>query len=184
MVLLVKSVNPTASPGAGQATGSTLVILKIEDCQLDLAAHTFVDGNGREVRLTRAENALLATFVGSPRRVLSRDQLCRAVVGRRAEPYDRNIDMLVARLRRKIEPNPKAPRFILSVAGVGYKFAIQPQTAENINALPAIDREKFNRSGPGEARPLTPPGQGIASRHSEPGRRPAWEYTLFGTCRE
>jgi DNA-binding response OmpR family regulator/class 3 adenylate cyclase/predicted ATPase len=160
---------PTASPGAGQATGSTLVILKIEDCQLDLAAHTFVDGNGQEVQLTRAENALLATFVGSPRRVLSRDQLCRAVVGRGADSYDRSIDMLVARLRRKIEPNPKAPRFILSVPGVGYKFALQPQTAEDINALPAIDLEKFNRSG--EARPVTPPGQGIASRHSEPEKR-------------
>jgi class 3 adenylate cyclase/DNA-binding response OmpR family regulator/predicted ATPase len=163
---------PTASPGSeGQGTGSTPVILKIEDCQFDLAAHNFVDRNGREVQLTRAEIALLAAFVGSPCRVLSRDQLRRAVVGRCAEPYDRSIDMLVARLRRKIEPNPKAPRFILSVPGVGYKFAIQPQTAENINALPAINLEKFNRSGLREARPVTPPGQGITSRHSEPEKR-------------
>jgi class 3 adenylate cyclase/DNA-binding response OmpR family regulator/predicted ATPase len=163
---------PTASPGSeGQGTGSTPVILKIEGCQFDLAAHNFVDGNGREVQLTRAEAALLGAFVASPCRVLSRDQLRRAVVGRCAEPYDRSIDMLVARLRRKIEPNPKAPRFILSVPGVGYKFAIQPQTAENINAPPANDLEKFNRFGLGEARPVTPPGQSIASRHSEPEKR-------------
>jgi DNA-binding response OmpR family regulator len=62
-------------------THSAPVILKIKDCKLDLARHTFVDRNGREVRLTRSENALLAAFVGSPRRVLSRDQLRHAVVG-------------------------------------------------------------------------------------------------------
>jgi Response regulators consisting of a CheY-like receiver domain and a winged-helix DNA-binding domain len=76
------------------------------------------------VPLTRAEFALLAVFTGSPRQVLSRDQLRRAIVGRGAGSDDRSIDMLVARLRRKIEPNPKAPRFIVSVAGVGYKFAV------------------------------------------------------------
>src|SRR6516162_6959080 len=105
--------------------------VKIEDCKLDLAGHTFVDGSGREVRLTRAETALLTAFVDSPRRVLSRDQLRYAVAGRGAEPYDRSVDMLVARLRRKIEPDPKAPRFILSVQGVGYKFDVRPQSAAN-----------------------------------------------------
>jgi DNA-binding response OmpR family regulator len=57
------------------------VPVKIEDCQLDLAGHAFVDGSGREVRLTRAETALLTAFVNSPCRVLSRDQLCYAVRG-------------------------------------------------------------------------------------------------------
>jgi DNA-binding response OmpR family regulator len=80
--------------------------------------------------LTRAETALLTAFVASPRRVLSRDQLRYAVDGRGAEPYDRSVDMLVARLRRKIEPDPKAPRFILSVPGVGYKFDVRPQSCE------------------------------------------------------
>ena len=123
------------------------------------------------MQLTRAEIALLAEFVGSPRRVLSRDQLCRAAVGRGAGHYDRNIDMLVARLRRKIEPNPKAPQFILSVPGVGYKFAVQPQTGENIDALPATDLEISNQSGLREAKPVTALGQGITLRHSEPEKR-------------
>jgi DNA-binding response OmpR family regulator/class 3 adenylate cyclase/predicted ATPase len=162
---------PTASPGPTQVTGSTAVILKIEDCHLDLAARTFVDGNGREVQLTRAESALLAVFVGSPHRVLSRDQLRRAVVGRGAEPYDRSIDMLVARLRRKIEPNPKAPRFILSAPGVGYKFIVQPQIAESISAPPAIDLEMSNRSGLTETKPVTPSGHDITSQRSEPETR-------------
>jgi DNA-binding response OmpR family regulator/class 3 adenylate cyclase len=161
----------TTSPGSTDGETAPAPFLKIKDCKLNLSGHTFVDGNGREVHLTRAETALLAAFVGNPCRVLSRNQLRRAVVGRGAEPYDRSIDMLVGRLRRKIEPNPKAPRFILCVPGVGYKFAIRPQTAEDINVLPAIDLEKFNRFGLGETRPVTPPGQGIASRHSEPEKR-------------
>jgi hypothetical protein len=65
---------------------------KIEDCKLDLAGHTFVDRSGREVRLTRAETALLTALVDSPRRVLSRDQLRYAVAGRGAEPYDRMFE--------------------------------------------------------------------------------------------
>src|SRR5262245_44886721 len=139
------------------------VILRIEDCELDLADQTFVDGNGRKVRLTRTEAALLGAFVASPCQILSRDQLRRAVVGRGVEPYDRSVDMLVARLRRKIEPNPNTPRFILCVPNVGYKFAVKPQTAENGNAPSAVL--------PKEGAPLSPSGQGIASRHSEPERR-------------
>ena len=82
---------------------------------------------------------------------------------------DRSIDMLVARLRRKIEPNPKAPRFIVSVAGVGYKFAVRPQAADRGNALAPIDL--LNRSGRGDDTPVTSPGQVVAARQSEPERR-------------
>src|SRR5438132_9657162 len=132
--LLDRLSQPAASPGS-KRDETVPAPVKIEDCKLDLAGHTFVDGNGREVRLTRAETALLTAFVNSPRRVLSRDQLRYAVAGRGAEPYDRSVDMLVARLRRKIEPDPKAPRFILSVPGVGYKFEVRPQSAANGEAI-------------------------------------------------
>jgi DNA-binding winged helix-turn-helix (wHTH) protein len=149
---------PVASPGSkGDAT---VALVKIGDCKLDLAGHTFVDGSGREVRLTRAETALLTAFVDSPRRVLSRDQLRYAVAGGGAEPYDRSVDMLVARLRRKIEPDPKAPRFILSVPGVGYKFDVRPQSAADGEAPPALE---LGRSARPDAR--GPPG-----RHAGPGQ--------------
>src|SRR5262245_46195999 len=159
---------PEASPGS---TGDETVPapVKIGDCKLDLAGHTFVDGSGREVRLTRAETALLTAFVDSPRRVLSRDQLRYAVAGHGAEPYDRSVDMLVARLRRKIEPDPKAPRFILSVAGVGYKFDVRPQRAADGEAPPALEPEQVHGSNRGEAIPTRTPGQDSA--HSEPQRR-------------
>jgi class 3 adenylate cyclase/predicted ATPase/DNA-binding response OmpR family regulator len=146
-------------------------ILKIGGCKLDLAGHTFVDGNGREVRLTRAETRLLAAFVGSPRRVLSRDQLSHAIVGRGSEPYDRYVDMLVARLRHKIEPDAKSPAFILTVPGVGYKFAVRPQSIEDDKSLPATNLEQVNGSGRGDAVPASASAQGIASRRSEPEKR-------------
>jgi class 3 adenylate cyclase/DNA-binding response OmpR family regulator/predicted ATPase len=159
---------PAASPES-TADETVPAPVTIEDCKLDLAGHTFVDGSGREVRLTRAETALLTAFVDSPRRVLSRDQLRYAVAGRGAEPYDRSIDMLVARLRRKIEPDPKVPRFILSVPGVGYKFDVRPQSAANGEPAPAIEPEQLN--GSREAIPASTPGQGSAAPHSEPQRR-------------
>jgi DNA-binding response OmpR family regulator len=146
--LLDQLREPIALLGGADDGTSAEPVLTIEDCQLDLAAHVFVDGKGREVPLTRTEFALLGVFTRSPRRALSRDQLRRAVGGRAAGSDDRSIDMLVARLRRKIEPNPKVPRFIVSMAGVGYKFAVRPQTADHGNAPATI--EPLNRFGLGD----------------------------------
>src|SRR5919201_1727299 len=123
---------------------------------------------GPEVPVTRAEFTLLSVFTRSPRQVLSRDQLRRSIAGRGAGSDDRSIDMLVARLRRKMEPNPKVPRFIVSVAGVGYKFAVPPQIAARGDA-PATN-ELPNLSGLGDnTRSLL--GQGVAVRHCDPERR-------------
>src|SRR5262245_54703730 len=166
-LLLDRLSQPRALPGS-KRDETVPAPVKIEDCKLDLAGHTFVDGSGREVRLTRAETALLTAFVDSPRRVLSRDQLRYAVAGRGAEPYDRSVDMLVARLRRKIESDPKAPRFILSVQGIGYKFDVRPQSAANGEA---VDPERLDVSSRGEAIPASTPGQGSAAPRSEPERR-------------
>src|SRR5215831_6606017 len=129
--------------------------LKIGGCKLDLAGHTFFDGKGRETQLTRAQIRLLAAFLDTPRHVLSRDQLSHAVFGHGAELYDRNVDILVARLRRKIEPDAKSPAFILTVPGVGYKFAVQPQSVEDSKSLPATDPEQFNRPAGGVVMPAS-----------------------------
>jgi len=168
---LLDRLSQSAASRGSKGDETVPVPVKIGDCKLDLAGHTFVDGSGREMRLTRAETALLTAFVDSPRRVLSRDQLRHAVAGRGAEPYDRSVDMLVARLRRKIEPDPKAPRFILSVPGVGYKFDVRPQSAANGEAPPALEPEPLNQSGREEAIPASTPGQGSAAPHSEAQRR-------------
>ncbi len=101
--------------------------LQFEGLTLDLAARTLVDASGRDVALRRSEFELLLAFVAAPGRALSRDHLLEAVAGRRSEPFDRSIDVLVGRLRRKIEPEPKEPRLIVTVPGVGYRFAVKPQ---------------------------------------------------------
>jgi DNA-binding response OmpR family regulator/class 3 adenylate cyclase/predicted ATPase len=105
-------------------------ILCIEDCRLDFAGRVFVDACGREVALTRAESNLLGELASSPCQVVSREKLRRAVSGRGADPFDRGIDMLVARLRRKIEPDQKAARFLVTVPGVGYKLMARPRSAD------------------------------------------------------
>jgi DNA-binding response OmpR family regulator len=105
-------------------------ILCIGDCKLDFGGGVFVDACGREVPLTRAESHLLKELASSPCQVLSRERLRRAVAGRGVEPFDRSIDMLVARLRRKIEPDPRAARFLVTVPGVGYKLMARPRSAD------------------------------------------------------
>jgi class 3 adenylate cyclase/DNA-binding response OmpR family regulator len=163
--------------GAGE-TAPAPRILRIGNCRLDLAGRSFVHSNGREVQLTRCETALLAAFVGSPCRVLSRDQLRHAVVGHGAEAYDRNVDMLVARLRRKIELDSKKPAFILTVPGLGYKFAARPQSAEDGKSPPGIDLERptearatrVNQSALDEVMLTSAPAH-VASLHSESARR-------------
>src|SRR6516164_10144435 len=92
---------------------------------IDLAGRSLRDCGGSEVPLTRAEFALLVVLARHSGRVLSRDQLLDAALGRRAEPCDRSVDVLVGRLRRKIEPDPKVPQLIVTVVGEGYKFAAQ-----------------------------------------------------------
>ena len=76
-----------------------------------------------KVPLTRAEFELLAAFANRPGEVLSRERLLTAITHRSWEPNDRTIDVLVRRLRRKIETDPKAPELIVTAHGEGYFFA-------------------------------------------------------------
>ena len=116
-----------APPKAGGNTAPVPTILLIDDCKLDLAAHLFIDADCRELLLTRAECALLRELANSPGQIRSRDDLRHAVAGRGADPCERSIDMLVARLRQKIEPDAKNPRFIVTIPGTGYKLVASRQ---------------------------------------------------------
>ena len=105
---------------------------------LDFDGAALIGEGGREITLTRGEFALLREFVRAAGRVLSRDHLRAALAGREAEPYERSVDMLVVRLRRKIEPDPRHPSLIITVPGQGYKFAPMPQNAVSPAETPAI----------------------------------------------
>ncbi|MBS1186045.1 MAG: putative two-component response regulator [Burkholderiaceae bacterium] len=77
------------------------------------------------VPLSNAEFRLLWAFLERPRRVLSRDQLMDAARGQLATAFDRSIDLLVSRLRQKLDDEPKNPRLLKTVRGEGYLFDAQ-----------------------------------------------------------
>ncbi len=81
-------------------------------------------GKHREILLTSGEFNLLRLFVSHANRVLSRDQLMDMLKGYERSPFDRSIDIRVTRLRKKIENNPKEPRFLKTVWGKGYLFSV------------------------------------------------------------
>ena len=150
--LLGRLAEMVASPGDDHGAPAPAA-LRIEGCRINLPGRTFVHADGREVALTRAESALLVALVRNPGRVLSRDQLSQAIAGHGEELYGRSIDMHVGRLRRKIEPDPKAPRFIITVSGAGYKFAEAPQTVEKSRESPAaIEPREQIEAAPERAR--------------------------------
>jgi DNA-binding response OmpR family regulator len=111
--------------------------LRFEGYTLDAGGRSCLDAKGQEVTLTRAEFSLLLAFARRPGRVLSRDELTQVAAGRGAEPDDRSVDVLISRLRRKIEPDPKAPRIIVTMPGEGYKFAANVQALATGSALSA-----------------------------------------------
>ncbi len=78
---------------------------------------------GRAIELTPTEFELLVTLVREPGRVFTRGQLLEAVHGVAFESYERAVDAHVKNIRRKIEPEPGRPRYLLTVHGVGYRFA-------------------------------------------------------------
>ncbi len=78
---------------------------------------------GRRVELTGTEFALLAALARHPGRVFTRSQLLDAIHGVAFESYERAIDAHVKNVRRKIEPDPHTPRYLLTVYGVGYRLA-------------------------------------------------------------
>ena len=89
---------------------------------VDLNARRITGQSGQDVALTGAEFDLLACFVQSPQRVLSRDRLLDQVHGRNADPFDRSIDTLVSRLRKKIEGPDDQDRLIATIRNHGYLF--------------------------------------------------------------
>jgi DNA-binding response OmpR family regulator len=97
-------------------------LIRVGDAELNLPSMQLRIG-GRRIELTPTEFQLLVTMARQPGRVFSRAQLLNAVHGVAFESYERAIDAHVKNLRRKIEPDPHNPRYLLTVFGVGYRFA-------------------------------------------------------------
>ncbi|MGY3891361.1 response regulator [Aeromonas mytilicola] len=97
--------------------------LRFDRWLLDINRRELVDEEGIGMSLSTAEFDLLKVFLERPQRVLSRDQLLDLARGREAVAFDRAIDTLVSRLRRKLERDPKNPELIKTIWGGGYLFA-------------------------------------------------------------
>jgi two-component system OmpR family response regulator len=102
--------------------------LQFGDWTLDLRERELRGVDGSVCALTPAEFRLLEAFVGQPGKVWTRDQLLEHTRSLETEVFDRSVDVLILRVRRKIEPNPKHPRYICTERGLGYVFAVPVTT--------------------------------------------------------
>ena len=117
LVARVRAVLRRAEPHA-EATDT----IRAADIVLDVPRMR-AEVAGRPLDLTPTEFKLLATLAARPGRIFTRSQLLDALRGIAFESYERAIDTHVKNLRRKLEPDPRQPRYVLTVYGVGYRFA-------------------------------------------------------------
>jgi two-component system phosphate regulon response regulator OmpR len=116
--LLRRSHSAIGTPAAGELSPSTN---HFGPFVLDVAAHRLLR-DGLDVHLTGAEFDLLRILAERPNRVVSRDDLVTLIKGYDRDPFDRSIDIRVARLRRKIETHPEQPAYVRTIRGEGYLF--------------------------------------------------------------
>jgi two-component system phosphate regulon response regulator OmpR len=108
-----------SAPAAGAPAAKRV---QVGRCTRDLQTHQLHAADGGELPLTGMEFDLLRVFVERPNQVLSRDQLLTHTRNREWEPFDRSIDIRIARLRKKIEADPAKPKTLKTVRGAGYIF--------------------------------------------------------------
>jgi len=137
------------SPEAKRALHFAGLILDLEACRL-------TRDSGEAIPLTRGELALLRMLISRPGRVISRDSLLDAFTNRRFESFDRSVDVLIGKLRRKIEPDPKQPRLIVTVPGEGYRFDGLTQSFSTQRTLSGADPD-FSLAEPAAAPPAARP---------------------------
>jgi two-component system alkaline phosphatase synthesis response regulator PhoP len=97
-------------------------LIRAGDLEIDLDGHR-VGRNGDVIQLTRIEFNLLAVLAQHPGQTFSREQLLDRLHGVAHDGFARSIDAHIKNLRRKLEPDPAVPRYILTVYGIGYQFA-------------------------------------------------------------
>ena len=103
--------------------GEHMQRMRFADWKLDLTTRNLVSPKGVVVALSGAEFRLLKVFLERPNRVLNRDQLMELTQGQGAEALDRSIDVLVSRVRQRLEEDAREPRIIKTVRGEGYVLA-------------------------------------------------------------
>ena len=118
----VRSVLRRVMSSSASSDTSDKTVAKFSDWILDFTAHELRSPTGEEIILTSYEFQLLATLVRNANRVLSRNQMMESITGRDWITNDRVVDVLMGKLRKKIEEDPHNPSIIKTIRGAGYKF--------------------------------------------------------------
>ncbi|KTD64339.1 response regulator transcription factor [Legionella spiritensis] len=101
---------------------SPLQRIRFAHWQLDRNTHCLIDKDSVAIPLSQREYDLLLVFLEHPGRILSRDQLMDLLYDKDCDPMDRTIDVLIGRLRKKIESDPRNAQLLITVRGGGYQF--------------------------------------------------------------
>lgn len=119
--------NDKAAAGGGLAKAARILF---GGWVLDRRQYQLFDAEGKTADLTSGEFRLLEALVSAPNRVLSREQLFELTRGGEFDTYDRAIDIQIARIRKKLQDDPKNPELIKTVRGVGYMFTGDAKASE------------------------------------------------------
>lgn len=114
-----------AIPSVNEQASTTHSNYTFAGWALNTTTRELLDSRGVLISLTSTEFELLVAFLTHPNVVLSREDLLKLVQGRGADVYDRAIDTLISRLRRKVEENPKEPKLIKTIWGSGYQLSCE-----------------------------------------------------------
>jgi two-component system, OmpR family, response regulator len=118
----IRSVLRRTSNGGRETNKAAGKVASFAGWRLDLESYELLSPAGEPVALTHHEFQLLCALVRHGSRVLSRETILDLVAGRDWSPEDRSVDVLVGKLRKKLEPDSREPRLIETVRGVGYKL--------------------------------------------------------------
>ena len=131
---VLRRVQAVQAPATGSAAAQAVQAAEADTLvfaglRLERGARQLWGADGNQVALTAGEFDLLQVFLLHPGRVLSRDALLSHWRGREAAPFDRTVDVLIGRLRKKLESDPREPQILKSVRGAGYLLAVPVSTA-------------------------------------------------------
>ena len=124
----VKSILRRAKSLPHQQVATDVSNYRFGEWTLDVATRNIIAVDGLVVPLSGAEFRLLSVFLDHPQVVLSRDQLLELVSGRETIPLDRSIDVLIGRLRKRLNDDGKEPALIKTVRSAGYVFAARVES--------------------------------------------------------
>jgi DNA-binding response OmpR family regulator len=123
----MRAILRRSSTGAEARVEQT--VLKVETLELNRSARQ-VTLAGQRVDLTDVEFALLEALMGSPGKVVAREEISEGVLGRKFHPFDRSLDMHVSRLRRKLSDKGADEDLVKTIRGTGYQLAVHLEAAD------------------------------------------------------